>query len=128
MYKQNNEVEGELFIQDTNGEKQRIIRMQPHESEEGLGIHIPSDGSQKNQLNNILKKTDKWITITKRNLHRTKDGCVKNNNILLHCNEPRQKRPAQNINPSLQNCLATDGNSANATVTLPLRQLTLPRN
>lgn len=58
-YKRNDEVEGTLRIKDTNGIRQTIIRLQPDESEEGLGLHIPVDGSQKNQVENINQKTKK---------------------------------------------------------------------
>ena len=60
-YKKNNEVEGELYIKDTDGIRRKIARLEPYESEEGLGLQIPADGTQTNQLNNINRKTNKWI-------------------------------------------------------------------
>ena len=60
-YKRNDEVQGVLKIKDTTGVRQTIQRLQPDESEEGLGIHIPVDGSQMNQVTNINRKTIKWI-------------------------------------------------------------------
>ena len=60
-YKRNQEVYGKLKIKDTNGIPQTILRLQPNESEEGLGLHLPADGNQENQLVNINKKTRKWI-------------------------------------------------------------------
>ena len=60
-YKRNDEVQGVLKIKDTTGVRQTIQRLQPDESEEGFGIHIPVDGSQMNQVTNINRKTIKWI-------------------------------------------------------------------
>ena len=60
-YKKNHEVYGRLQMKDTNGVQQTILRLQPNESEEGLGLQLPADGNQYNQLVNINKKTTKWI-------------------------------------------------------------------
>lgn len=60
-YKRNSEVEGELHIKDTNGVRRQIIRLEPDEYEQGLGLHIPVDGSQDIQLKNITEKTSKWV-------------------------------------------------------------------
>ena len=68
-YKRNDEVNGILKIKDTDGVREVITRLQPDESEEGLGIHIPVNGSQWNQIENINNKTAKWIDgITKNSL------------------------------------------------------------
>ena len=61
FYKLNHEVDGDIYIKDTNGTRQRIQRLEPYESEQGLGLHIPVDGSQGNQVNNIINKSEKWI-------------------------------------------------------------------
>ena len=55
------EIEGALWKYNTNDICQTIIRLQPDESEEGLGFHIPVDRSQQNQIENINRKTKKWI-------------------------------------------------------------------
>ena len=54
-YKRNHEAEGELYIKDINGIRRRIERLHPY----GLGLHIPADGTQRNQVDNIINKSGK---------------------------------------------------------------------
>ena len=55
-----NEFDGELWVKNTNGIKQRVQRFDVNKSKDGLGLHIHPDGSMDQQVVFISAQINAW--------------------------------------------------------------------
>ena len=61
QYKSKADIPGSLHLNHgTTGEPQVIERLDPHEAREVLGVMVRPDGSEKDEMDLLMKKTEKW--------------------------------------------------------------------
>ena len=56
------EFTNEIWVNDTNGVKQKVKRLDVNKSDEGLGVYINPDGSMGSQNDHAINKITKWTT------------------------------------------------------------------
>lgn len=65
-YMKMNEFQGEIWVKNTHGVKEKVKRFDVNRSKDGLGLHIHPDGSMDQQIEFITEKIQTWNGKLKR--------------------------------------------------------------